>query len=166
MTLASLRRQVAVVLQEPFLFAGSIKDNLRYGRPEATDGEIYEVCRQLGIDDFIRKLPKGYDTEVGERGSKLSSGQRQLVSFARALLARPAILVLDEATASVDTYTERLIQEALRELLKGRTSFVIAHRLSTIQEANRIIVIDDGNVVEEGTHEQLIRARGGTIIYT
>lgn len=159
-TLASLRRQVAVVLQEPFLFAGSIKDNLRYGRPEATDGEIYEVCRQLGIDDFIRKLPKGYDTEVGERGSKLSSGQRQLVSFARALLARPAILVLDEATASVDTYTERLIQEALRELLKGRTSFVIAHRLSTIQEANRIIVIDDGNVVEEGTHEQLIRARG------
>lgn len=159
-TLASLRRQVAVVLQEPFLFAGSIKDNLRYGRPEATDGEIYEVCRQLGIDDFMRKLPKGYDTEVGERGSKLSSGQRQLVSFARALLARPAILVLDEATASVDTYTERLIQEALRELLKGRTSFVIAHRLSTIQEANRIIVIDDGNVVEEGTHEQLIRARG------
>lgn len=159
-TLASLRRQVAVVLQEPFLFAGSIKDNLRYGRPEATDGEIYEVCRQLGIDDFIRKLPKGYDTEVGERGSKLSSGQRQLVSFARALLARPAILVLGEATASVDTYTERLIQEALRELLKGRTSFVIAHRLSTIQEANRIIVIDDGNVVEEGTHEQLIRARG------
>lgn len=159
-TLASLRRQVAVVLQEPFLFTGSIRDNLRYGRQDATDEEIHEVCRRLGIDGFIQRFPNGYDTEVGERGSKLSSGQRQLVSFARALLANPAILVLDEATASVDTYTERLIQDALRELLKGRTSFVIAHRLSTIREASRIVVIDDGTVAEEGTHEQLIQAKG------
>lgn len=159
-TLASLRRQVAVVLQEPFLFSGSIRDNLRYGRPDATDEEIRIVCEQLGLDSFINKLPKGYHTDVGERGSKLSSGQRQLVSFARALLARPAILVLDEATASVDTYTERLIQAALRQLLKGRTSFVIAHRLSTIQEADRIIVIEDGTIVEEGTHEQLMKAKG------
>ena len=159
-TLSSLRKQVAIVLQEPFLFAGSIKENLRYGKPDASDSEIESVCKRLGIDDFIRRFPLGYDTEVEERGSKLSSGQRQLVSFARALLADPAILVLDEATASIDTYTERLIQAALRELLKGRTSFVIAHRLSTIREADRIVVIENGTIVEQGTHDQLIKARG------
>lgn len=159
-TLSSLRRQVAVVLQEPFLFSGSIKDNLRYGRPDATDSEIEAVCRRLGIDDFIRRFPMGYGTEVEERGSKLSSGQRQLVSFARALISQPAILILDEATASIDTHTERLVQAALRELLKGRTSFVIAHRLSTIREASRIVVVGDGAVVEVGTHDELLRARG------
>jgi len=159
-TLSSLRKQVAIVLQEPFLFAGSIKENLRYGKPDASDSEIESVCKRLGIDDFIRRFPLGYDTEVEERGSKLSSGQRQLVSFARALLADPAILILDEATASIDTYTERLIQAALRELLKGRTSFVIAHRLSTIREADRIVVIENGTIVEQGTHDQLIKARG------
>ena len=159
-TLSSLRRQVAIVLQEPFLFAGSIKENLRYGKPDASDSEIESVCKRLGVDDFIRRFPLGYDTEVEERGSKLSSGQRQLVSFARALLADPAILILDEATASIDTYTERLIQAALRELLKGRTSFVIAHRLSTIREAGRIVVIENGTIVEQGTHDQLIKARG------
>jgi ATP-binding cassette subfamily B protein len=159
-TLSSLRKQVAVVLQEPFLFSGSIKENLRYGKPDADDSEIESVCKRLGIDGFIRRFPLGYDTEVEERGSKLSSGQRQLVSFARALLADPAILILDEATASIDTYTERLIQAALRELLKGRTSFVIAHRLSTIREADRIVVIEDGTIVEEGTHDRLMEARG------
>ncbi|NLU41090.1 MAG: ABC transporter ATP-binding protein [Firmicutes bacterium] len=159
-TLSSLRKQVAIVLQEPFLFAGSIKENLRYGKPDASDSEIESVCKRLGIDDFIRRFPLGYDTEVEERGSKLSSGQRQLVSFARALLADPAILILDEATASIDTYTERLIQAALRELLKGRTSFVIAHRLSTIREADRIVVVENGTIVEQGTHDQLIKARG------
>jgi ABC-type multidrug transport system fused ATPase/permease subunit len=159
-TLSSLRKQVAIVLQEPFLFSGSIKENLRYGKPDANDSAIESVCKRLGIDDFIRRFHRGYDTEVEERGSKLSSGQRQLVSFARALLADPAILILDEATASIDTYTERLIQAALRELLKGRTSFVIAHRLSTVREADRIVVIENGTIVEQGTHDQLIKARG------
>ncbi len=159
-TMESLRRQMGVVLQDAFLFPGSIKENIRYGRLDATDQEVVSAAQAVGIDEFIRELPAGYDTDVREGGSKLSSGQKQLVSFARALLADPRILILDEATSSVDTQTEILIQEALKTLLKGRTSFVIAHRLSTITEADQILVIDGGRLVESGTHSQLMKHDG------
>ncbi|MEW6399878.1 MAG: ABC transporter ATP-binding protein [Bacillota bacterium] len=159
-TLASLRRQMGVVLQENFAFSGTISENIRYGRPGASDREVEDAARAVGADAFISRLPQGYDTEVGERGARISVGQRQLLAFARALLADPAILVLDEATASVDPYTEALIQEALRRLLKGRTAIVIAHRLSTVRDADRIYVLDGGRIVETGTHQDLL-ARGG-----
>ncbi|GIV96298.1 MAG: lipid A ABC transporter permease/ATP-binding protein [Herpetosiphonaceae bacterium] len=159
-TQTSLRRQVAVVLQDPFLFSGSVAENIRYGRLDASDEEVEAAARAVGAHEFIMRLPDGYNTQLGERGSRLSVGQRQLISFARALLADPRILVLDEATASVDTETELMIQNALRHLLKGRTAFVIAHRLSTIKEADRIIVLDRGRMIEEGRHEELL-ARGG-----
>ena len=159
-TMRSLRRQMGVVLQDAFLFPGSIKDNIRYGRLDATDQEVEDSARTVDLDDFIRELPEGYDTDVREGGSKLSSGQKQLVSFARALLADPRILILDEATSSVDTQTEVVVQEALRKLLKGRTSFVIAHRLSTITEADLILVIDGGRLVEQGRHEELLAHEG------
>jgi ABC-type multidrug transport system fused ATPase/permease subunit len=160
-TLDSLRQQVGAVLQDSFLFPGSVKENIRYGRLDATDKEVEEAAKIVGAHEFIMQMPEGYDTDVREGGSKLSSGQKQLVSFARALLADPRILILDEATSSVDTYTEMLIQEALRKLFKGRTSFVIAHRLSTISEADRIIVIEAGKIAESGTHTDLLAA-GGT----
>jgi ABC-type multidrug transport system fused ATPase/permease subunit len=157
---ASLRRQLGVVPQEGFLFAGSVRENIAFGRPDATEDEVVAVARVVGADDFIRELEDGYDTELGERGSRLSLGQRQLVAFARALLADPRILVLDEATSSVDIGTERRIEIALRKLLAGRTAFIIAHRLSTIREADLIVVLEHGRVVEQGSHDELLARRG------
>ena len=160
MTQQSLRRQLGVVPQEGFLFAGSIRDNIAFAKPEATDDEITAAAAAVGADTFIRELPDGYATEVGQRGGRLSLGQRQLVAFARALLADPRILVLDEATSSVDIQTEQRIEHALRRLLAGRTAFVIAHRLSTIRQADLIVVLEHGRVVEQGSHEELIERRG------
>lgn len=156
----SLRQQLGIVLQDTFLFTGSIADNIRYGRLGAMDEEVMAASKAVGAHEFISRLPDGYDSEVGENGSNLSAGQRQLISFARALLADPRILILDEATSSVDTATERIIQQALDTLMEGRTSFVIAHRLSTIINANQIIVLDHGRIIEHGTHEELLARRG------
>ena len=156
----SLRRTLGVVLQQSFLFAESVKENIRYGRLEASDEEVYAAARLAQADGFIRRLPQGYDTVLSERGASLSEGQRQLVTIARAILADPAVLVLDEATSSVDTRTEVQIQEALHELMKGRTSFVIAHRLSTISNADQVLVLEQGRVVEGGTHRELLARRG------
>ncbi len=159
-TQQSWRSQLGIVLQDTFLFTGTIRENIRYGRPDATDQEVEDAARAVGAHEFIARMSEGYETQVNERGSKLSVGQRQLVAFARALCANPSILILDEATSNIDTYTETLIQEALKRLLQGRTSFVIAHRLSTIRSADRIYFIDDGQVVEEGTHDELLAAGG------
>ncbi|MDP2872730.1 MAG: ABC transporter ATP-binding protein [Bacillota bacterium] len=159
-TMRSLRRNLGIVLQDTFLFSGTVKDNIRYGRPEATDEEVVAAARAVMAHDFIMRLPQGYETEVRERGSKLSVGQRQLIAFARALLADPRILILDEATSSVDAYTEVLIQRALESLLQGRTAVVIAHRLSTIRSADQIIILDGGRIVDRGRHEELL-ARAG-----
>lgn len=159
-TLQSLRSQFGIVLQDTFLFSGTIKENIRYGKPNATDEEVVDATKAVGAHKFIMSLPEGYETDIGERGGRLSMGQRQLISFARALLANPAILILDEATSSVDAYTELLIQKALERILKGRTSFVIAHRLSTVRNADRIIVIDQGKIVDSGTHQQLMEKGG------
>ncbi|MGB2983517.1 MAG: ABC transporter ATP-binding protein, partial [Candidatus Bipolaricaulia bacterium] len=159
-TKASLRRQLGVVLQETFLFAESVMENIRYGRLDAADEEVMESAKLANADEFIRRLPQGYETELSERGSNLSEGQRQLIAIARAILADPRILILDEATSSVDTRTEVQIQAALRQLMKGRTSFVIAHRLSTIRNADRIVVIEEGRIVEQGSHDELL-TKGG-----
>lgn len=159
-TIESLRSQVGIVLQDTFIFSGTIRDNIRYGRLDATDEEIEMAAKAVNAHDFIMGLPDGYDTEVQERGNVLSMGQRQLLSFARALLADPRILILDEATASIDTETEVKIQDALRTLLFGRTSFIIAHRLSTIRHADNIVVLDHGQIVEQGDHDELMRQRG------
>jgi len=156
----SLRSQMGIVLQDPFLFSGTVSENIRFGRLDASDAEVEAAARAVGAHDFIVQLPQGYETPVEEGGLMLSVGQRQLVSFARALLADPRILILDEATSSVDTQTEIVIQNALRRILKGRTAFVIAHRLSTVVNADRIIVIDNGRIIEQGTHRELL-ALGG-----
>lgn len=153
---SSLREHMGVVLQDTFLFTGTIEENIRYGRPDATREEIVAAAKVVGADDFIRRFPDGYETQVRERGGRLSAGERQLVAFARALLAEPRILILDEATSSVDLATEARIEKALEKLLAGRTSVVIAHRLSTIRRANRILVVNGGRVVEQGTHDELV----------
>lgn len=160
-TQRSLHKQLGIVLQDTFIFSGSVRDNIRYGRPDASEEEVIAAAKAVNAHDFIMRLPEGYDTEVHERGARLSIGQRQLISFARTLLCDPRILILDEATSSVDAYTEVLIQKALETLLKGRTSFVIAHRLSTIRNADRIIAMDQGKVVEQGTHEELLQIEKG-----
>jgi ATP-binding cassette subfamily B protein len=160
LTVASLRAQIGLVMQETTLFAASIRENIAFSRPEATLAEIEEAAKAAAAHDFIMATPQGYDTLVGERGVTLSGGQKQRVAIARALLKDPRILVLDEATSSVDTETERLIQEALRRLMRGRTSFVIAQRLSTVRLADQILVLERGRIAARGTHAELLRVSG------
>ncbi|HET8845197.1 MAG TPA: ABC transporter ATP-binding protein, partial [Ktedonobacteraceae bacterium] len=159
-TQSSLRSQIGVVLQEPFLFTGTIRENICYGRLNATEEEMEEAARAVGAHELIMQLPDGYETLIRERGRNLSVGQRQLISFARALLADPRILILDEATANIDTFTELLVQQGLRRLLFGRTALVIAHRLSTIKGADNIIVLQAGRIIEQGTHSELLQKEG------
>ncbi len=159
-TIHSLRTQMGVMMQDSFIFSGTIMDNIRYGNREATDEQVIAAAKTVCAHDFITQMENGYYTEVNERGSRLSAGQRQLISFARALLADPRILILDEATSSIDTETEILLQKGLNELLKGRTSFIIAHRLSTIKNANCIMYVDKGGILERGTHDQLLARKG------
>lgn len=158
--LESYRSKMGIMLQDTFLFSASIMENIRYGRLDATDEEVMIAAKAVNAHEFITKLENGYNTEVNERGSRLSLGQRQLISFARALLANPRILILDEATSNIDTKTERLVQRGIEKLLEGRTSFVIAHRLSTIRDCDKIMVVEDGQIVEVGDHEELIRLKG------
>ena len=148
------------MMQDSFIFSGTIMDNIRYGNTVATDEDVIRAAKTVCAHDFIMQMEKGYDTEVNERGNRLSVGQRQLISFARALLNDPAILILDEATSSIDTETEIVLQEGLNELLKGRTSFIIAHRLSTIKNADKIMYVADGDIVEAGNHEELLEKKG------
>ena len=159
-TLHSLRSQMGIMLQDPFIFSGTIEDNIRYGKLDATEEEIIAAAKAVRAHDFIVSLPKGYKTEVRERGSGLSQGQKQLISLARTLIGDPRILVLDEATSSVDARTEKLLQAAVDRLMEGRTSFIVAHRLSTIQKCDRIMFISDGGIAESGTHEELLQRKG------
>ena len=159
-TLHSLRTQMGIMMQDSFIFAGTIMDNIRYGNMEATDEEVITAAKTVCAHDFIMEMENGYYTEVNERGTRLSAGQRQLISFARALLASPRILILDEATSSIDTETELLLQKGLNRLLEGRTSFIIAHRLSTIKSADCIMYVDRGAILEKGNHEELMRQKG------
>jgi ATP-binding cassette subfamily B protein len=151
---------MGIMLQDSFIFSGTIMDNIRYGRLDATDEEVIEAAKAVRAHDFISEMEKGYYTEVNERGSRLSAGQKQLISFARTLLANPRILILDEATSSIDTKTERLLQEGIRVLLQGRTSFIIAHRLSTIKSCDKILYIGNKGILEEGSHDELIAKKG------
>ncbi|MCL2539146.1 MAG: ATP-binding cassette domain-containing protein, partial [Oscillospiraceae bacterium] len=155
-----LEKSLGYVLQTPHLFSGSISDNIRYGKRDATEDEIINAAKTVGVHDFIAELPEGYDTEVGEEGARLSTGQKQLISFARVILADPRIFVLDEATSSIDTEAEQVIQSAITHVLENRTSVIVAHRLSTIRSADRILVIGDGRIMEEGSHRQLMRMKG------
>ena len=155
-----LQSNLGYVLQSPHLFSGTVADNIRYGKPEATDEEVRRAAQMVNAEGFILKMENGYDTQVGEGGNRLSTGQKQLISFARAILCDPALFVLDEATSSVDTETEQIIQHAIQTVLAGRTSFIIAHRLSTVRSADRILVIQHGKITEDGTHQQLITKRG------
>jgi ATP-binding cassette, subfamily B, multidrug efflux pump len=157
---AALRSQIGMVLQDTWLFEGTIRDNIAYGRPGATEEEILEAARATFVDRFVHSLPEGYDTVIDEEGSNLSAGERQLVTIARAFLTNPALLILDEATSSVDTRTELLVQHAMAALRTDRTSFVIAHRLSTIRDADLILVMEDGAIVEQGNHEELLAGEG------
>jgi subfamily B ATP-binding cassette protein MsbA len=156
----SLREQIGIVLQEPVLFGATVRENIAYGRLEATDEEIEAVALAANASEFIEQLPQGYQTPVGERGVKLSGGQRQRIAIARALLRNPRLLILDEATSSLDNESESLVQEALERLMRDRTTLVIAHRLSTVQRADKIVVIEQGQVVEQGRHEELLARRG------
>jgi ATP-binding cassette subfamily B protein/subfamily B ATP-binding cassette protein MsbA len=158
--LASYRDLLAIVQQDVFLFDGSVRDNIAYGRHNATDEEVEDAARRANAHEFIVRLPEGYDTYIGERGVKLSGGQQQRLAIARAILARPQILILDEATSNLDTESEQLIQASMAELLAGRTTFIIAHRLSTVRRADRILLMDEGRIVEQGTHEALMAAQG------
>jgi len=158
--LRTYRDLLAIVQQDVFLFDGSVRDNIAYGRHEATDAEIEDAARRANAHEFIDKLPERYETFVGERGVKLSGGQQQRLAIARAILASPQILILDEATSNLDTESEQLIQASMATLLAGRTTFVIAHRLSTIRRADLILLMEDGRIVERGTHEELMRAKG------
>ncbi len=159
-TLESLRSQMGIMTQDNFLFSGTIRDNIRYGRLNAADEEIEKAAKAVNAHEFIMGLENGYETEISERGSRLSIGQRQLLAFARTMVSNPGILILDEATSSIDTHTERLVQQGIEHLLAGRTSFVVAHRLSTIRKADRIFVIDQGNILEQGSHEELMEKKG------
>ena len=156
----SFRSHMGIMLQDTFLFSDTIMENIRYGRLDATDEEVMNAAKAVNAHSFIMNLEEGYNTEVNERGSRLSLGQRQLISFARALLADPRILILDEATSNIDTKTERLVQQGIEKLLQGRTSFVIAHRLSTIRDCDRIMVVEDGRIIEHGNHESLMAIKG------
>lgn len=159
-TLHSLRSQMGIMMQDSFIFSGDIRENIRYGKLDASQQEIEQAAKTVRADEFILSMEKGYDTPVNERGSRLSQGQKQLISFARTLISDPKILILDEATSSIDTKTERLMQEGINQMLKGRTSFIIAHRLSTIKNCDRIMYIDDGRIVESGSHEELMERKG------
>jgi ATP-binding cassette subfamily B multidrug efflux pump len=159
-TQESLGRNIGMVLQEPFLFTGSIEDNIRYNTT-ATHDEIVAAAKSVSAHDFIMRLPQGYDTPLGQRGRNISMGQRQLISFARALVADPQILILDEATANIDSFTEQAIQKALKVLFAGRTCIVIAHRLATIRDADRIVVLQQGRILEQGSHDELMTHEGG-----
>lgn len=159
-TLKSLRSQMGIMTQDNFLFSGTIRDNIKYGRLDASDEEVIEAAKAVNAHEFISKLEHGYDTEISERGAGLSIGQRQLLAFARTMVSRPGILILDEATSSIDTHTELLVQKGIDVLLRDRTSFVIAHRLSTIRKADRIFVIDQGNIMEAGSHQELLERKG------
>lgn len=159
-SIESLRTQMGIMTQDNFLFSGTIKDNIRYGKLDATDEEILQAAKSVNAHDFIMKLEKGYDTELSERGGGLSAGQKQLLAFARTMVSNPKILILDEATSSIDTQTELLVQAGIEALLKGRTSFVVAHRLSTIQKADCIFYIDDGKILEQGTPGELMEKKG------
>ncbi|MGE5073453.1 MAG: ABC transporter ATP-binding protein, partial [Anaerolineae bacterium] len=159
-TLQSLHSRIGIVLQTPHLFSGSVRENIRYGRLDASDHDVEQAAKVAGAHDFIVTLEKGYDENVGEGGNRLSVGQKQLISLARAVLAQPELFIMDEATSSVDTLTEALIQRGMEALMKGRTTFIIAHRLSTIRRADRILIIEDGRIAEQGTHHELLQLRG------
>jgi ATP-binding cassette subfamily B protein len=159
-TLHSLRSQLGIMLQDSFLFTGTIADNIRYGKLDASDEEIRAAAQLIGANHFIEKLPDGYNAKITERGGGISAGERQLLAFTRTLISNPRILILDEATSSIDTGTEQLVQQGIQTLMKGRTSFIIAHRLSTIRNCTRIMFVNDGKIVESGTHEELMAKRG------
>ena len=159
-TLHSLRSQLGIMLQDSFIFSGTIMDNIRYGRLDATDCEVIQAARRVRADELIRKMPQGYQTEIKERGGNLSQGEKQLIAFARTLLSDPAILILDEATSSIDTQTEKLLQEGIREMLRGRTSIIVAHRLSTIKNCDRILYISNKGIAEMGSHDELMAKKG------